>query len=411
MSIDVPSSGRVWAVVLAGGDGVRLRDLVRRGRRRPAQAVRRARRLALAAAPDPRPHRAGGPAGAHRDRDAPRQESHMSGALAGARVHGVLSQPENRGTAAAILFAADWIGARDPEAVVAVFPSDHFVLEEAALRPHLADELAVLDAHPDWLILLGAEAWEADPEYGWMELGATLAWTGNGEPISRVQRFWEKPSGAAAVALHEKGWLWEHVHLRGARGAALPARLPVPARHGRALRPDGLVPGHRARGLGAPAGVRPHVQGELLGVDPGDVPAVPDRVRATRRCSGRTGARLAACSRACARPACCRHGSPPRIWCLRPDQRWRRPSPGTRARIDSRRAGMADRPRGDVEQRPREAPCRWSNAASSPRSIARGRAAKTGTTRSRTGTTSSGSRARITRPTRPHLRPESGPLE
>jgi mannose-1-phosphate guanylyltransferase len=81
----------------------------------------------------------------------------------------------------------------------------------------------VLDAHPDWLILLGAEAREPDPEYGWIELGATLAWTGDGEPISRVQRFWEKPSSAAAVALHEKGWLWNTFIF--AAGAALLCQL------------------------------------------------------------------------------------------------------------------------------------------------------------------------------------------
>jgi mannose-1-phosphate guanylyltransferase len=209
VSIDVSSSGRVWAVVLAGGDGVRLRDLVRRvhGDDRPKQFAALAGSRSLlrqtldrieAVIPPERTvivTRHG-------------QECHLSGALAGARVHGVLSQPENRGTAAAILFAADWIRARDPEAVVAVFPSDHFVLEEARFARHVADVVAVLDAHPDWLILLGAEAGEPDPEYGWIELGATLAWTGNGEPISRVQRFWEKPSGPAAIALHEKGWLW-----------------------------------------------------------------------------------------------------------------------------------------------------------------------------------------------------------
>jgi mannose-1-phosphate guanylyltransferase len=45
----------------------------------------------------------------------------------------VLVQPEDRGTAAGIFFPAHWIDSQDTDAVVAVFPSDHFILEESVL--------------------------------------------------------------------------------------------------------------------------------------------------------------------------------------------------------------------------------------------------------------------------------------
>ena len=42
----------------------------------------------------------------------------------------VLQQPEDRGTAAAVLLAAHWIRARDAEARLVVLPSDHFVADD-----------------------------------------------------------------------------------------------------------------------------------------------------------------------------------------------------------------------------------------------------------------------------------------
>jgi mannose-1-phosphate guanylyltransferase len=60
----------------------------------------------------------------------------------------VLTQPENRGTAAAILFAAQWIEAQDPRATVVFFPSDHFISEEARFMKHVADVAGFVERHP-----------------------------------------------------------------------------------------------------------------------------------------------------------------------------------------------------------------------------------------------------------------------
>jgi mannose-1-phosphate guanylyltransferase len=64
-------------------------------------------------------------------------EKYLHDALGGARVKRILMQPEDRGTAAGILLPASWSSSR-PGAVVAVFPSDHFVGDERLFAGHVA---------------------------------------------------------------------------------------------------------------------------------------------------------------------------------------------------------------------------------------------------------------------------------
>src|SRR5207302_4069497 len=112
----------------------------------------------------------------------------------------VLQQPEDRGTAAAVLLAAHWIRARDSQARLVVLPSDHFVADDGLFMAHVVGVLNVLEAQPERIILLGAEPSEPETDYGWIELGATLPGTGR-HPVYRVLRFQEKPAQAVADGL------------------------------------------------------------------------------------------------------------------------------------------------------------------------------------------------------------------
>ena len=118
----------------------------------------------------------------------------------------VLAQPEDRGTAAAILYAAQWIAWRDPAATIAVFPSDHFILGEATFLAHVQEVAGALERHPDRVVLLGSQPTSPEGEYGWIEPGASI--DGDNGVVSRVRQFWEKPSEGRVQTCLSSGCLW-----------------------------------------------------------------------------------------------------------------------------------------------------------------------------------------------------------
>lgn len=201
--------GQAWAVVLAGGKGMRLRSLTRHvyGEDRPKQyAVLTGGKSLLKQTLD-------------RVRLCVPPERTVVVTMAGQggymraelrhepRPPHVLEQPTDRGTAAAILLAAHWIQARDPEASMMVLPSDHFVSDDGVFMDRVAEALEAIACHPDQIVLLGAEPREPETDYGWIELGAQLMETG-AAPLYRVRRFAEKPDQETADALYKSGALW-----------------------------------------------------------------------------------------------------------------------------------------------------------------------------------------------------------
>ena len=115
----------------------------------------------------------------------------------------IIVQPSNRGTGNGVLLPLLHILARDPSADIVLLPSDHYVRDEPTLASSLHLAVRALEDHPDQVLLLGMHPDDAAPDLGYIVPGHTI-----GPNISRVNRFVEKPSGAAARQLVNQGALW-----------------------------------------------------------------------------------------------------------------------------------------------------------------------------------------------------------
>jgi mannose-1-phosphate guanylyltransferase len=132
-------------------------------------------------------------------------ERYYAPLVAGRPRHCVVVQPENRGTAAAILYGALRIAAIAPLGAVAVLPSDHYVSDDSVFMDHVAAAFAAVEARPELVVLLGITPEGAETEYGWIEPGERIPARGS---LLRVARFWEKPAPMLARLLLYRGCLW-----------------------------------------------------------------------------------------------------------------------------------------------------------------------------------------------------------
>lgn len=206
-----------WAVILAGGDGTRLKSLTRKiaGDERPKQFCsvlgqrtlleETQRRAALGLSPQRTLYVVNH---AHRQYYGP--------ILGREPAQNILVQPGNRGTAPAILYALLQIAAIDPKALVVFFPSDHYVSDNDRFMAHVRTALETAASKPDLVILLGLDPETPEVEYGWIEPAAPI----DGHPrVFSVCRFWEKPNHVLARLLQLRGCLWNSFVMAGsARG-------------------------------------------------------------------------------------------------------------------------------------------------------------------------------------------------
>jgi mannose-1-phosphate guanylyltransferase len=113
----------------------------------------------------------------------------------------VVVEPQARNTAPAIALATAHVAHRDPEATIAVLPSDQHVADVSAFR--LALESAAKVAALGYIVTLGIKPTRPDTGYGYIRVGEPL-----GEARS-VRQFVEKPDLPTAQGYLQSGeYLW-----------------------------------------------------------------------------------------------------------------------------------------------------------------------------------------------------------
>ena len=194
-----------WAVLLAGGDGTRLQSLTHRisGDSRPKQFCRLIAGKSLLSQTKERLNPMF-PCDRTLFAVTRAHEVFYREELSDADQLQIVAQPQNRGTAVAIAASLLRIAQTQADALVALFPCDHYYSNEEAFLLSVGSALAFAVDHPESIILLGAEAHYPEVEYGWIETGPAIP----NSPVFRVNRFWEKPSLRKARSLWRRGCLW-----------------------------------------------------------------------------------------------------------------------------------------------------------------------------------------------------------
>ena len=202
-----PRSNRL-AVILAGGDGSRLRSLTRviAGDERPKQFCPILNNRTLLDETRSRVALGVDPANTFFSLTQ-KHEQFFRGPLWNVSERNLIVQPENRGTAPAILYSLMRIAAQSPDAIVAFFPSDHYFSNDEAFMEHVDTAYRAAELNSNSIVLLGIEPEKPETSYGWIEPAESLfgALT---RSVSRVNRFWEKPSAGVAKRLMADGCLW-----------------------------------------------------------------------------------------------------------------------------------------------------------------------------------------------------------
>jgi len=120
----------------------------------------------------------------------------------------LILEPVGKNTAPAAALATQKILRRDPDGVIAMFPSDHMIEGKKVLHDQLLQAVRIAESR--YLVTFGIQPNHPATGYGYIRLGGPLKARGaKGSKVFRAEAFVEKPDRERAEAyLRDGGYLW-----------------------------------------------------------------------------------------------------------------------------------------------------------------------------------------------------------
>lgn len=201
-------SHALWSIILAGGEGERTRPFIERwlGYPKPKQYCTFVGNRSMLQHTLDRADCLGAP---HQKITVVAQ-SHQGFAgetLEGQRAGQVILEPNYCGTAPGMFLPLTYVRAWDPTATVVIFPSDHFVFPENRFLEMVRRAISGSRIFQDRLLVLGVRPTHLQLDYGWMNVGGVLGWSG-GSCVRQVDSFIEQLDHVQALNAMAKGALW-----------------------------------------------------------------------------------------------------------------------------------------------------------------------------------------------------------
>ncbi|MDZ4820581.1 MAG: mannose-1-phosphate guanylyltransferase [Planctomycetota bacterium] len=111
----------------------------------------------------------------------------------------VLGEPCKRDTAPAIGLAALYVSRSDPDATMAVMPSDHVISTDEQFQGAIAAAAQLVEQDSDRIVTFGIRPTYPAESFGYIERGEKMSARGTDKvPVYRVLRFREKPAASVA---------------------------------------------------------------------------------------------------------------------------------------------------------------------------------------------------------------------